>query len=178
MSTIYAEPQIKIERAWAMPSRHTLTIKPILDFTMKHMDEPLPGWWVDPFAGFHSVAGTTNDLNPNAPTNHHMDARDFLKGFDVIFGILLDPPYSPRQISECYKSIGKEVTDKDTRHAQLIAECKDIAAERMRPGAKAITCGWNSNGFGKSRGFRLTDILVCAHGASHNDTIVTVEVKE
>ena len=37
--------------------------------------------------------------------------------------------------------------------------------------------GWNSNGVGKVRGFEIIEILLIAHGGSHNDTIVTVERK-
>ena len=40
-----------------------------------------------------------------------------------------------------------------------------------------ITCGWNSNGFGKNRGFEIIEILLVAHGQHRNDTIVTVERK-
>lgn len=39
-----------------------------------------------------------------------MDAEDFLKSRTEQFDLaIFDPPYSPRQISECYKSIGREV---------------------------------------------------------------------
>lgn len=32
-------------------------------------------------------------------------------------------------------------------------------------------------GLGKNRGFKMTRILLVAHGGSKNDTIVTVEIK-
>jgi len=38
-------------------------------------------------------------------------------------------------------------------------------------------CGWDSNGFGKNRGFELIELLLVCHGGRHNDTIVTVERK-
>lgn len=39
-----------------------------------------------------------------------MDALDFLKMFDnnSVDGVVYDPPYSVRQVSECYKSVGIE----------------------------------------------------------------------
>ncbi|MEQ9716120.1 MAG: hypothetical protein ABGF52_11385, partial [Candidatus Asgardarchaeum sp.] len=40
-----------------------------------------------------------------------------------------------------------------------------------------ISCGWNSNGVGKTRGFEIVEILLVPHGGIHNDTIVTVERK-
>src|ERR1700726_151507 len=97
--------EVVVSRAWAMPSRHTLTIPPILEFVNKHMLGQ-NGWWVDPFAGYHSIAGETNDLDPDAPVLHHLDARVFLERVGNIHGLFFNPPYSPRQISECYKSIG------------------------------------------------------------------------
>jgi len=91
-------------------------------------------------------------------------------------GVLYDPPYSLRQVVECYKSVGKEVTQETTQsswRSRHIDEIKRI----LKPGGKAICFGWNSSGIGKTRGFELEEILLVAHGGSHNDTIVTVERK-
>ena len=49
--------------------------------------------------------------------------------------------------------------------------------ENIRTGGHAISFGWNSNGFGKRRGFEIVEIMLVAHGTHHNDTIVTVEKK-
>lgn len=59
----------------------------------------------------------TNDLNPEYDTDYHMDALDFLKMFedDSVDGVLYDPPFSPRQVSECYKNFGYEVTQDTTK---------------------------------------------------------------
>jgi hypothetical protein len=54
---------------------------------------------------------------------------------------------------------------------------KDALHERLKRGGVAVCCGWNSSGFGVGRGYRLTDVLLVAHGGAHNDTIVTVETK-
>ena len=66
------------------------------------------GLWVDPFANRNKFATITNDLNPEYDTDYHMDALDFLKTFkdNSVDGILYDPPFSPRQVSECYKDFG------------------------------------------------------------------------
>ena len=47
----------------------------------------------------------------------------------------------------------------------------------VKPNGIVITCGWNSNGIGKKYGFEIVEILLVAHGAMHNDTIVTIERK-
>ena len=94
-----------IERKWAMPNKWTFLIKPIKELvenTMREGDK-----WIDPFAGMNSPATITNDLNPEMPTTCHMDALVFLKSFDdeSVDGILYDPPYSARQVRECYNGI-------------------------------------------------------------------------
>jgi len=47
----------------------------------------------------------------------------------------------------------------------------------LRPGGIAVCCGWNSLGFGLTRGYEMLEILLVTHGGAHNDTIVTVERK-
>jgi hypothetical protein len=164
-------------RAWSMPSRDTFSMKPVAAL----LERWLPKWFivVDPFAR-NSRAGTLrNDLSLATDAEYHMDARDFLRFVEGqridADAILFDPPYSPRQIQEAYQSVGRAVGKEDTQSARLYAECKDIATRLLRPGAVAISFGWNSVGFGKSRGFALREVLLVSHGAAHNDTIVTVE---
>jgi len=55
--------------------------------------------------------------------------------------------------------------------------CKNEIARILKAGGRCISFGWNSNGIGKNRGFRIDEILICAHGGSKNDTICTVETK-
>lgn len=64
---------------------------------------------IDPFANNNKLATITNDLDCQYDTNYHLDAYDFLKMFEdnSIDTVLYDPPYSPRQVSECYKKIRK-----------------------------------------------------------------------
>jgi hypothetical protein len=169
-------PEADIIRAWAMPNKYTFKIEPIKKLLKGYVSQN--EIWIDPFAGFNSPAKHTNDLNPKAPTTSHCQALEFVRQFDKIDGILFDPPYSPRQIVECYKSLGLSVSQETTQNAKLYKEVKDEAASRMRSGSIAISFGWNSVGFGKQRGFFPVEILIVYHGAAHNDTIVVVEEKE
>ena len=91
-----------------------------------------------------------------------------------IDGVLFDPPYSPRQVQECYQKIGKSWDGRATYWSQVKSEI----AYTVKPGGKVICCGWNSMGIGINRGFKLIRILLIPHGGQHNDTIVTVEIKK
>ena len=88
--------------------------------------------------------------------------------------VLFDPPYTPRQVKECYRKLERTVTMSDTQSA-FWARLKDEIARVTKPGGRVVSCGYNTNGIGKSRGFELIEVLVLAHGAGHNDTLVTVE---
>jgi hypothetical protein len=167
---------MKINRVWAMPNSNTFSIKPIKEL----LDNIIyPGEkWIDAFANESKIATITNDLNPDYDTDYHMDALDFFKMFEdnSVDGVLYDPPYSLRQVVECYKSVGKEVTQETTQsswRSKHIDEIKRI----LKPNGRVISFGWNSSGVGKVRGFAIEEILLIAHGGSHNDTIVTVERK-
>jgi hypothetical protein len=166
---------IKIERIWAMPNSRTFKIKPIKELILSEMSD---GLWIDPFANNNKLAKITNDLNPQYETDYHMDALDFLKMFEdsSVDGILYDPPYSPRQVSECYHNVGYNVTQ-DTTKASFWGNHKREISRIVRPGGKVITFGWNSGGIGMKNGFQITRILLVPHGGWHNDTICTVEVK-
>lgn len=168
---------MKMERAWAMPNRATFEIEPIARFVGKYM----VGQWLDPFARdsrFSRFCVATNDISESANTTHHMEALDFLRLFDwhKMDGVLFDPPYSPRQISECYKQNGMAVHMKDTQ-SSFYSDRKDAASKCIKSGGFAISFGWNSNGFGISRGFDIVEILIVAHGGAHNDTICVAEQK-
>ena len=167
-----------ITRAWAMPSHNTFSIKPIGILIDKHLTN---GTWIDPFSRHSPFKNKTitNDLNTEFEADYHLEALEFLKQFDdnSIDGVLFDPPYSPRQISECYKNVGREVHMQDTQ-SSFYSERKREVARIIKPQGKVICFGWNSGGVGKTLGFELQEILLVAHGGAHNDTIVTVETKE
>ena len=121
----------------------------------------------------------TNDLNPNYECDYSMDAVDFLKLFDdnSIDFVFYDPPYSLRQVSECYKNVGIGVTSQTTQSSWRTKHINEIS-RIVKPEGIVMCFGWNSSGIGKVRGFELIEILLVAHGGSHNDTIVTVEKKQ
>ena len=166
---------MRIDRVWAMPSKNTFEIKPIKELLEEEIGE---GVWVDPFANRNRYATITNDLNPEYDTDYHMDALDFLKMFDdeSVDMVLYDPPYSPRQVSECYKSLGMTVNMKTTQASYWGNQKKEIG-RILKPNGIVITCGWNSGGIGKKYGMEIQEILLVPHGGWHNDTIVTVEKK-
>lgn len=167
---------IKIERAWSMPNKNTFDIHSIKKMLEEEVDSDL--LWIDPFANKNKIATITNDLNPEFDTDYHMDALDFLKTFDdcSIDVVLYDPPYSPRQISECYKNIGLEVSNKTTQSTFWSNQKKEIS-RIVKVGGKVISFGWNSGGIGMKYGFEIERILLVAHGGWHNDTICTIEKK-
>lgn len=167
---------IQIERKWAMPNKNTFSIKPIADLLNQEINRNL--LWIDPFANSNKWANITNDLNDVYDTTYHLDCFDFLKLFDdnSIDGILYDPPYSPRQVSESYNNVGINVTSEMTRSSFWGNQKKEIS-RIVKQNGKVITFGWNSGGIGKSNGFEIQRILLVAHGGWHNDTICTVEMK-
>lgn len=152
-----------------MPSPATFSIPPISEL----LDRWLTGREIviDPFAG-DSLRGTIrNDLRDGHEAIQFLDSLNGTRADAVLF----DPPYSPRQISEAYKSVGLAVGMKETQNGRLYKDVKDRLHRLLKPNGIAICCGWNSAGFGKVRGYQFEEILLVAHGGAHNDTIVTVE---
>lgn len=168
-------PSVRIERIWAMPNKNTFEVKPIHNLIVEEMTD---GTWIDPFANRNKLATITNDLSQEFDTDYHLDALDFMKMFEdaSIDGVLYDPPYSPRQVSECYNNIGFNVTW-DTTKASFWGNHKREISRIVKIGGKVITFGWNSGGIGYKYGFEITRILMVPHGGWHNDTICTVGVK-
>lgn len=164
-----------IERKWAMPNKRTFSITPIAELIAEEVTD---GVWIDPFSYGNRIATVTNDINPDVDSDYHMDALDFLRTFDdgSVDGVLYDPPYSPRQVSECYRGFGIEVTNKTTQAAFWGNQKREIA-RIVKQGGKVISFGWNSGGIGKKHGFEIQRVLMVPHGGWHNDTIATVEVK-
>jgi hypothetical protein len=150
------ENQLTISRKWAMPNLMTFTIKPISEIIIKYKKE---GLWLDPF-----------------PYPYKEDAMKYLSKFtnESVDGVLFDPPYSPRQLKECYQSQGMVLHD---TKSSVWADWKDEIARVIKPNGLCLSFGWSSNGIGKSRGFEIIEILLVAHGGNHNDTIVVVERK-
>lgn len=166
---------ISIERVWAMPNKNTFDIKPINQLIKEELTD---GLWIDPFANKNKLATITNDLSLEFDADYHLDAFEFMKMFDTgsVDGVLYDPPYSPRQVSECYNNVGYNVTW-DTTKASFWGNHKREISRIVKIGGKVITFGWNSGGIGYKYGFEIERILLVPHGGWHNDTICTVEIK-
>ena len=144
-----------IERAWAMPSRKTFSIKPI----GKLINDELGDNFIDPF-----------------PYPYKQDALKYLKTFsdNSIDKLVFDPPYSQRQLREVYDSAGLSL---DVMNASYWKKLKNEIARIMKKDGKTVSFGWNTVGIGKTRGFEITRILIVSHGGQHNDTLCTVERK-
>jgi hypothetical protein len=155
-----------------MPSRHTFDVKPIGDFVRRYLEKATVS--VDPFCGNKRWATHNNDL-----AHGGADAEEFLKRL-AAEGVradlaIFDPPYSPRQISECYKSVGMEVGMKETQNAALYARVKRAMVPILDDKCTVLSFGWNSVGMGGLRGFRLIELMMVCHGGAHNDTICLAE---
>lgn len=163
-----------------MPSSETFSLPPVSSLLRRYIPSVHSLIVVDPFARNSKWGTLTNDLNPNTEAMYHMPAEIFVLDqadtgtADVV---LFDPPYSPRQIAECYQQVGRKCSTEETQNARLYKSVKDGLDRMLRLGGIAICCGWNSMGFGKNRGYEMLEILLVPHGAAHNDTIVTVERK-
>lgn len=144
-----------IERKWAMPNKETFKIKPIKELLYQQFRAGIDV--LDPF-----------------PFEYKKDATDFLNEVEdeSYEYAVFDPPYSVRQLKECYKGVGEY----DTKNSTW-TNWKKLLARKIKVGGKIISFGWNSGGLGKSNGFKIHKILLVAHGGLHNDTICTVEKK-
>lgn len=158
-----------------MPNKFTFQIKPIKELLRRYVGDGVG--WIDPFAGESSPAEITNDINPLRKAKYHKHAVDFvneLAGLEFT-GVLFDPPYSLRQVKECYDNIGIDMSFEDSK--MFPTNVKNLLSPKIKSGGYVISCGWDSTGFGKNRGFELIELLLVCHGGRHNDTIITVERK-
>ena len=174
---------MEINKEWAMPSKNTFSIKPIeylVSTCFLTMGLTQPCFAVDPFVGNSPFKDRclSNDLNPEITADEHKDALVFLRTIspNVVDILLFDPPYSPRQVSECYKKM-KRTVNMQTTQSIFWSNLKKEVTRIVRPGGMVITCGWNSGGIGKKYRFKQTEILLVSHGSWHNDTIVSIEEK-
>lgn len=162
-------------RVWAMPHKYTFQV-PLLRAVIDRYKKP-GEFWVDPFAGYNSPAELTNDLDPNAPTMHHLEAVEFMNRVThMVNGVIFDPPYSLTQVSRSYKDMGLQFKGAENPTGGFPA-VRDRIADIVLPGGYVISYGWNTVGLGKGRGFVPVEYLICSHGGNRNDTLVTVEMK-
>lgn len=165
---------MKITRTWAMPNSNTFNIKPIRELIFRYFNENS----IDPFANKNRIATVTNDLDPQYKCDFNLDALEFLKKFTngAISLVLYDPPYSARQVSECYKKLGYTV-NMETTQGSYWSKQKEQIGRLVHKGGICISFGWNSGGICMKYGFEIIEILLVPHGGAHYDTICTVERK-
>lgn len=167
---------IIFSRVWYKGTPWTFDIYPIRVLLEKYVGNGVG--WVDPFAGKCSPAEHTNDHNPERNAKHHMEALEFCKTLKGKYeGLLFDPPYSFTQVKEHYQTLGK-VPTKDNTSMQFYSSIKDEMCTKIKDGGYAISFGWNTNGLGKARGFKIIEVMSVAHGGHRNDTLVVVEQKD
>lgn len=166
---------IKMSRVFAMPNKNTFAIKPIQNLINEYFDSSKV--WIDPYARSNQYKCITNDLNPIFDTDYHLESLDFINLFEDLSldGAFFDPPYSYRQIKECYQNVGKSLYQKDTQTFYSLR--KKAISQKINIGGFVISFGWDSNGIGKCNNFEIVEILLVNHGGHHHDTICTVERK-
>ena len=155
---------MKISRKWAMPNSNTFSIKPVNELVRRYMEGTV--LVADPFANTSKIAHVTNDLDPSVGADYCMDAIDFLKTLETgtVCGVLFDPPYTNRQITEHYTRLGRTVTAKDTQSSYW-GNLKTEIARIVKAGGWCITCGWNSGVLALPEGSRSKKFCWCPTAA-------------
>ena len=164
-----------IDRFWAMPSKNTFSIPAFRSLIEQYRKE---GVSIDPFANAARLVAITNDLDTAYDTDYHMDATDFLTMFadrSVDF-VLYDPPFSSRQVSECYRRLGRTVNMETTQNSYW-RQHKEQISRIVKPDGIVISFGWNSGGIGVKYGFEKLHIRLVCYGGKHDDQIAVVERK-
>jgi len=158
-----------------MPNLNTFDIHPIAGFVRRYL--LLAHVSVDPFSRNKRWATYTNDLNPQTAAESHVDAEEFLASLvereisaDLV---ILDPPYSPRQVKECYDSIGLPMQQTDVLLGFTRKRLRSRINQLVPFGGIVLNFGWNTVGMG--RGWEIEEIMIVCHGSDHNDTICMAE---
>ena len=163
-----------------MPTPDTFSCAPIGNFVKRYLSQSKVS--IDPFSRNKRWATYTNDLNPETEAEHHMKADKFLSMLvaqnvkaDLI---IFDPPYSLSQAKEVYAKFGEQqFTLADTQNVGAWQVEKRLCNKLLLPGGVFLHFGWHSNGLGKKYHCQIIELLLVAHGRSHNDTICLAEVK-
>jgi hypothetical protein len=163
-----------VNRVRQQHSRWTFKIPAVRELVVRYMGSGKG--WADPFAGQESWAEYTNDLNPESNAMFHKEAQAFIEEDcpDGLEGVVFDPPYSKRQISDSYKGIGLKATMNDT-NALFYSRVLRPACAKIRPGGYLITMGYHTKGF---NGWEDVEVLdVCSWQADAYDILVLVQRK-
>lgn len=160
-----------------MPNRNTFDIPAIGKFVKHYLEQSKVS--VDPYARDKRWATYTNDLNPATGAEFHVDSIEFMHGLAevgiVADLVIIDPPYSPRQVKECYDSIGHKMKQDDALLGKIRKRLKVEIARLVPVGGVVLTFGWNTVGMGLNHGYEQEEILLVCHGSDHNDTICLAE---
>jgi len=171
-----ATTQIHMRRQWAMPNSETFKVKPIKEFVMKYLAASECS--VDPFARNTNLATFTNDLNTDTTADYHLECEEFLsvlieKNVEADL-LIMDPPYSPRQVKECYNGIGRRMLQEDAWGGRVRSRRRQLINKLVKNGGIVLSFGWDTNGMGGDE-WKIEEILLVAHGSDHNDTICMAE---
>lgn len=131
-------PSLRMSRVWAMPNADTFDVPPIAGFVRKYLMRSKLS--VDPFARNKRWATYTNDINPDTAAESHQDAEDFLLELAIrniqADLLIFDPPYSPRQLKECYASFGRKMSARGWTNGSA-----ESTLARRSSAASAAWCG-------------------------------------
>jgi hypothetical protein len=167
---------VQFSREWDMPSADTFSVPAIGCFVKRYLLKSKIS--IDPFARNSRLATYRNDLNPDTAAPYHMDALEFLQKLKqdgvVADLVIFDPPYSSRQVAECYAQVGRKATMQDTQ-GKSWSDWKAAIVPLVSVGGIVLSFGWNTNGMGKKHGFEIVEVMLVAHGGVHNDTICMAE---
>ena len=145
--------------------RFTFQNKPIRHWVERNCE----GSVLNLFAGktILDIPETRNDVDPDMPAGHHLDALEFLETWNGprFRTILLDPPYAYRKSMELYKG----------NICSPFRQLKDAALQCIEPGGLVITFGYHSIVMGANRQFQLERLALFSHGGAIHDTIASVE---
>jgi hypothetical protein len=160
---------IEFTRIFSMPNKHTFEMKPAYDFITPHIAGKKRT--CDPFCGRSTLADSRNDLAISG-----VPSEEWLQSFpdESMQVVLFDPPYSPRQLKECYDSIGETLHDTKSSVWRI---WKEEIARIIEPNGYALSFGNNSGGIGMVNGFDIERVRLIPHGGNHYDTICVAERK-
>lgn len=167
---------MKMSRHWAMPNKNTFSIPVIREFVDSYLVNAAVS--ADPFSRDSHLTTYTNDMNEDTTAENHVEANIFLadiyNGGHVVDLVIFDPPYSPRQISECYSAMGLAASQSDTQ-SKTWSTWKTSISKIVPIDGIVLSFGWNTVGMGKKHGFEIVEIMMVCHGGQHNDTICIAE---
>jgi hypothetical protein len=161
---------LTIERIFEMPRKWTFQMPKLRAWIEARIGN---GPCLNLFGGVVRLpAAVHNDINPALLKEGDLnrDAYDLTQWLDMpgaFDTVVFDPPYSAHQAVVSYGGTKQ----------QQVSHARDVVEYVLRDGGRVISLGFNSTGMSNSRGFEKESILLVNCGGSHNDYIVTSEVK-